>query len=321
MPFGHGYCGDMLRQDLGSMRTRAVGFVQKVIANRQKIREIVPPMVVGRFSARIFQALNLLGRSDAYVRMVRVPAALAFNKLYYYLRKNTFDPTFFLGKHVLKFPTDLWAYQELLFERRPDVIVETGVFLGGSTYYFAKLLQMLEHGRVISIDATLDHVDPELSSMPNVTLLEGDTSKAETFERVRKLIRPGEKVMVVLDSDHATNHVLAEMELFSQLVTEGQYLVVEDGLVDEAYPVFCRNGPRKAIKKFLESNSGFVPEFYWNRFLLSHNPSGYLLRTSGREQVRFRTEEDCYRPLGLWLPGNPPPWTSTWMSKLGQNKT
>jgi cephalosporin hydroxylase len=301
-------------------RMRPLEFLQKVVKYRRELRTMVPAMVMGRISAATFAARNLAGRSDTWVRTGRARQARAFNRLFYYLRRNTFDSTFFLGKHVLKFPTDLWAYQELIHERKPDVIVETGVFLGGSTYYFAKLLEWTGGGRVIGVDITLDHADPELASMKNVTLIEGNTTSPETLERVRKLIRPGERVMVVLDSDHTTEHVAAEMELFSTLVTEGQYLVVEDGIVEDVYPMFLRNGPRKAVKKFLTKARGFAPEYYWNRFLLSLSPAGFLLKTDGREKVRFSRPEDCYRPLNLWVPYNPAPGKPAWTSMLDQNK-
>jgi cephalosporin hydroxylase len=291
--------------------------LSKVVKHRRQLKMLLPQMVTARMSAAIFGARNLLGHSDAYVRRFRSPGARAFNRLFFYLRGNTFDSTFFLGKHVLKFPTDLWCYQELIFERRPDVIVETGVFLGGSTYYFARLLQWMGHGRLIAADITLDHAEPELRSLPNVTLIEGDTSRPEVFERVRKLIRPGERVMVVLDSDHATDHVLKEMELFSQLVSDGQYLIVEDGIIKDVYPAFWRNGPHLAVKRFLKRHPEFAPEFYWNRFLLTLSPGGYLLKN---EPVRFSKMEDCYRPLGLWLPYNPVPGKPAWMSRLEQNK-
>ncbi len=291
-----------------------------MVQHRRTIRQMLPAMVIGRISNAAFAVRNAAGRSDAWVRLTRARHARRFNRLFYHLRRNTFDSTFFLGKHVLKFPTDLWAYQELIFERKPDVIVETGVFLGGSTYYFAKLLEWMGGGRVIAVDITLDHADPELRSLPNVTLIEGDTTSNDIFERVRKLIRPGERVMVVLDSDHTTEHVLAEMKLFSRLVTDGQFLVVEDGIIEDVYPMFMRNGPRRAAKKFVAEHPEFQPEYHWNRFLLSLSPAGFLLKSDGSEKVRVSKMEDCYRPLGLWLPYNKAPGNPAWTSKLGQNR-
>jgi cephalosporin hydroxylase len=251
-----------------------------------------------------------------------MPLVSAFNKLYYYLRKNTFDQAFFMGKHVLKFPTDLWIYQEIIFERKPDVIIETGVFLGGSTYYFAKLCEMFGHGRVIAVDITLAHADPDLVALPNVTLLQGNTSDPHTLERVKSLVRENETVMVILDSDHEPEHVFQEIKLLSTLVTEGQYLVVEDGIIEDAYPVFCNRGPLIAIRRFLKESQDFVPDYFRNRFLLTHTPSGYLLRVSKdrRENLKFRKAEDTLRPFRLWLPDQPFPADMSWLRYLNQNR-
>jgi len=269
-----------------------------------------------------FALLNILETIPLFLNLFRKPLIASFNKTYYYLRCNTIDNTRFMGKHVLKFPTDLWAYQEIIFEHRPDVIVETGVFLGGGTYYFSKLCQLFGHGRVIAVDITLDHTDPELASLPNVTLIEGDSTAPATLERVRALISPGEKVMVVLDSDHTAESVQAEMALFSQLVSEGQYLVVEDGIVDRVYPFWVNRGPLTAIKRFLHQNSDFQPDYFHNRFLLTQNPSGFLLRVGGdvARRPQFPTPEGCLRPSRLWLPGQGVPGEIKWLGYLNQNR-
>lgn len=284
---------------------------------------LIPAFAMARMVYPIrFAVLNLLERNGLFLALFRKPVVSAFNRIYYYLRRNTLDNTRFMGKHVLKFPTDLWIYQEIIFERKPDVIVETGVFLGGSTYYFSKLCTLFGKGRVIAVDITLDHADPELASLPNVTLVEGSTSDAATLEKVRALIAPGEKVMVVLDSDHSAEHVSAEMALFSQLVSEGQYLVVEDGIVDRAYPSFLNRGPLSAIKRFLKQTSDFAPDHFRNRFLLTQNPWGFLLRVgaAGRDQLQFRTPDGCLRPTRLWLPGQGTPSDINWLRYLYQNK-
>ncbi len=278
---------------------------------------------ISTFYSVYFSLLNYLGKSDLYLRLFRLPKVKSFGKLYYYLRRNTFDRTYFMGKHVLKFPTDLWTYQEIIYEKKPDVIVETGVFLGGSTYYFAKLCQMMGHGRVIAIDSCIDNADPDLDHMSNVTLIEGDTSKPQLFERIKSLIKPGEKVMVILDSDHDENHVYTEMNLFYQLVSDGQYLIVEDGNIRDVYPALFNRGPYNAIKRFLKERKEFVPDWYRNRFLLSHSPSGYLLKVNNENtQLRegYKNELDILRPLFLWLPGQPFSSDAPWCSKINQNK-
>jgi len=261
---------------------------------------------------------NYLEQKDWFIDLFRRPLAKSFNHMFYLLRKNTFDCTTFMGKHILKFPTDLWNYQEIIFEKKPDVIIESGIFLGGSTYYFAKLLQMVGKGRLYAIDTTLAHADTDLRSMPHVQLIQADSKNPELIEFLRSQIGPDETVMVILDSDHETEHVFAEMELYSELVTDGQYMIVEDGIIDRTYPLGHKQGPLKAIRRFLDKTEDFAIDHFRGRFLLSHNPSGYLLK-NGEPHEDFQTEADCYRPTRLWLPGTEFPQDMRWLDMLNQN--
>ncbi len=286
--------------------------------NAKRIRRVLKKAIgVPRYL--YVQFLNIFNSNPVYLWLFRNRIVKNFNKLYYYLRKNTFDHTYFMGKHVLKFPTDLWTYQEIIFEKKPDVIVETGMFLGGSTYFFAQLCKMFGKGRVIAIDITLDHLYPELYELDNVTILRGSTSDPETLARVRALIQPHETVMVALDSAHESDHVFKEIQLFSQLVTEGQYLVVEDGIIADTYPIVWNKGPYHAIKKFLKSTTEFIPDYYRNRFLLTHNKRGYLLKTQNKAEVIMPNYNDTLRPLRLWLPYLPAFNDMRWLKSLNQN--
>jgi cephalosporin hydroxylase len=290
--------------------------LDKVLRHRRKL----PALLAGRINAAVLAIRNTLGNSNFVVRLFRGRTVRSFNKLYYLLRKNTFDTTTFMGKHVLKFPTDLWSYQEIIFEKRPDVIVETGVFLGGSTFFYAKLQEMIGNGRVISIDITLDSVDPELFDIPNVTLLEGSTTDPQTLARVKALIKDNESVMVILDSDHTEQHVFDELRLFSTLVTDNQYLIVEDGLIETVYPLFNRAGPATATRRFLKQFGGFLVDHYRNRFLLSLSPASFLLKGTDASQLRFHAKEDALRPLRLWLPYTRFPNDLPWQRLVNQNK-
>jgi cephalosporin hydroxylase len=271
---------------------------------------------IGILSKVRMACLNVLLRSDVllfrYKWLVR-----RFNRLVYLLRLHTFDDTRFLGKHILKFPTDLWVYQELIYELRPDVIVESGVFLGGSTYYFARLCEMVGNGRIIGIDTTLAHVDPDTVALANVTLIEGSSIDEAVFDRVRSQIRDHESVMVILDSDHDADHVLKEMRLYSQLVTAGQYLIVEDGIVDQVYPVLFNRGPGQAISKFLATDRSFAVDHMRNKYLLTVSPGGYL-RKLGTPPAAAKN--DLYRPMLLWLPGSSIPAQPSWHRLLGQGQ-
>jgi hypothetical protein len=121
---------------------------------------------------------------------------------------------------------------------------------------------------------------------------------------------PGESVMLILDSNHTSEHVYGEMRQLSSLVTDGQYMVVEDGIIDGVYPIFSNGGPLSAIKKFLKEQSRFSVDWSRNKFLLTQNPSGFLLCGQGNQTL---TEaNDLVRPLKMWLPGVPfkmPGWS------------
>lgn len=293
----------------------------KEITFKELVYLFLTVIVLGRIlSPAYFAVINFMEKSSIFIYMFRKSQVDRINKLFYLLRSNTFDTVKFMGKHILKFPTDLWIYQEIIFKHKPDVIVETGVFLGGSTFYLSKLLEMIGGGRVIAVDIVLENADPDLYELPNVTLLEGSSTDPEIFSQIKSMIKPDEKVMVILDSDHATAHVYSEMMMYSEIVTDNQYMIVEDGLIEKTYPILMKSGPVKAIKKFLKNNCDFVTDYYQNRFLLSQNPKGYLLKTKNNDKVKFTTEKECYRSVGLWLPGQDYPKNVAWKKYLNQNK-
>lgn len=213
--------------------------------------------------------LELL-REDSTVRR--------FNVLYYFKKPSTWASTNFLGVSVWKYPTDLWSYQEIIFDTRPDVLIETGTAAGGSAYYFARLFDLIGAGRVVTVD--LEH-KYELPEHPRITYLTGSSVAPETIERVREHIRPGERVMVVLDSDHSASHVLEELRAYGPLVSRGCYMVAEDSNVN-GNPSFWGHGPgpAEAVRAFLKSDSTFEVDRSRERFMLTTNPGGYLRRVT-----------------------------------------
>ena len=199
----------------------------------------------------------------------------------WYRGPDTWRSTSWLGVRTLKCPFDLWIYQEILFQTRPDLIVETGTARGGSAYFLAGMCDLLGHGRILTIDVGVSDQRPE---HPRVTYLTGSSTDPEILATVRDAVGPGERVMVILDSDHSKRHVLAELQAFAPLVTEGNYLVVEDTNVN-GHPVFPEHGPgpMEAVEEFLEeeAGAGFAVDRACERLLLTFNPSGFLLRTPG----------------------------------------
>ncbi|WP_448384524.1 CmcI family methyltransferase [Desulfosoma sp.] len=181
-----------------------------------------------------------------------------------------------MGVPTLKCPLDLWIYQEILWTRRPDLIVECGTAYGGSALFLASMCDLLGHGHVVSVD-----IRPwaERPRHRRITYLLGDSTSPAIFQTVRDLAFREGQVMVLLDSDHRCNHVLRELRLYAPLVSVGQYLIVEDTNIN-GHPVLEHfgPGPMEAVELFLEEDGRFLADRSMERFGLTFNPKGYLKR-------------------------------------------
>ena len=179
------------------------------------------------------------------------------------------------GYQVRKCPLDLWVYQELLVRTRPDLVIETGTLFGGSALFMATVLDVIGHGRVITIDRD---DKPGRPAHPRISYWLGSSVDVSIVTEARKAAGGG-RTMVVLDSDHSAAHVFQEIMSFSPLVGLGDYLVVEDTNVNghPAYPDFGP-GPMEAVQKFLAETDEFAIDARCERFLMTLNPKGYLKR-------------------------------------------
>lgn len=200
-----------------------------------------------------------------------------FHAKYYY--SKVWADTYFMGKKVFKCPNDLWIYQELLWEIKPDLIIECGTFHGGSTLYYAKLFDVMDlQGEIITIDVD---AMPDMPKHERITYLLGSSVSPEIIEKVRDLANDKKTVMVILDSDHSKDHVLKELELYHNFVTKGSYLIVEDSNIN-GHPVYSGfgqgPGPMEAMQEFLPSHPEFEIDKSKEKFLMSFNPNGYLKR-------------------------------------------
>ena len=198
-----------------------------------------------------------------------------FHRLYYHSSRQTWKNTRFHGVTVWKNPMDLWLYQEMIHEFRPDVIIEAGTKYGGSAYYFARLFDLVDHGQVITIDTTPQPNRPE---HPRITYLTGSSTDPAIAASVDELVGGG-KPLIVLDSSHRRDHVLEELRLWSPRVPLGWHIVVEDSHAG-GRPVTTRvaRGPWPAIKRFLAENDAFVVDESMHKFFFTFNPGGYLKR-------------------------------------------
>jgi cephalosporin hydroxylase len=203
-----------------------------------------------------------------------------FHRLYYDDADRTWKNTRWFDVPLFKCPLDLWIYQELLTEVRPEVIVETGTFAGGSALYLASCMDLLGTGRVITIDI---HERPGRPQHERITYLTGSSTDPALVERVHSETAAAAPVMVILDSDHSRDHVLAELRAYAPLVTAGSYLVVEDTNIN-GRPVEPNSGPgpHEALEEFLTETEGFARDESREKFFLSFNPGGFLRRLNGQ---------------------------------------
>lgn len=182
-----------------------------------------------------------------------------------------------LGKPIWQPPLDAWILQETIFEVRPELIIECGTYKGGSSFFFAQLLDLMDHGRVVTIDIEKMH---DLAH-PRIKYLIGDSVSPEIVKQVREEVeRTRGPIMVVLDSNHSQHHVIKELETYHPFVTPGSFLHIQDGVIDKQ-PIFTRGqpGPLGAIEAFLEKNDLFELDLERSeRFLITHHPKGWLRR-------------------------------------------
>jgi cephalosporin hydroxylase len=188
-----------------------------------------------------------------------------------------FGTTTWLGAPIWQNVLDLWTIQETISEIRPALLIETGTNRGGSALFYAQLMDLMGSGRVITIDVERLH---DLNH-PRIEFLHGSSTDPDVVERVRAAAAEADgNVMVILDSDHAREHVSAELELYGPLITPGSLLLSQDGVIDQLW-LFSdsRPGPLGANREFLARH----PEFEWDRernerFIITHHPAGWLRR-------------------------------------------
>ncbi len=202
-----------------------------------------------------------------------------FHKLYYYssCMGGTWKDTKWLGIPIQKNPLDCWIYQELLYSIRPDIIIETGTKVGGSTLFFASICDLIDNGRIITID--IDRVE-NLPIHERITYLQGNSTDDYIIDFINNRIK-NKKVLVILDSDHSKEHVLKELKIYSKMVSVDSYLIVEDSNIS-GFPVHGieGQGPLEAIFEFMNSdnNIGFKIDKTMEKFYFSFNPYGFLRR-------------------------------------------
>jgi cephalosporin hydroxylase len=195
-----------------------------------------------------------------------------------------------LGIPIIQYPQDMVAMQELIWEVKPDLIIETGVAHGGSVIFYASMLELLGKGEVLGIDIDIrKHNRDKIEAHPmfkRVKLIEGSSVAPETLEQAKKIAAGKKNIMVVLDSMHTHDHVLKELELYSPFVALNNYLVVFDTIAEDLpddlfpdRPWSKGNNPKTAVFEFLRTTDAFVIEKeIENKLLITVAPDGFLKR-------------------------------------------
>jgi cephalosporin hydroxylase len=198
--------------------------------------------------------------------------------IHYYRSFVWQQDTYWLGTETLKCPLDLWVYQELIHEVRPDLIVETGTMFGGSAHFLGSMCHLLGHGRVISIDVEDRQDRPE---HPRVEYVLGSSTSNEVVTRVQASKGQAQRVMVILDADHSRSHVLEELRAYAPIVTTGSYLIVEDTNLN-GHPMHrdYGPGPMEAVNEFLAGRDDFVVDRSREKFILTFSPRGFLRKVA-----------------------------------------
>jgi cephalosporin hydroxylase len=202
-----------------------------------------------------------------------------FHEIYY--NSEIWKQTKFLGIDSQQNPCDNWIMQEIIYEVKPDFIIETGTLMGGSALYYATILENVnKNGKVITIDMfpQIEEVSKHEVFKKRVEFISGDSTSPEVINLITKKVK-NHKVLVTLDSNHLKEHVLKEINLYSKFVSLNSYIVVQDTNIN-GHPVLPNfgEGPMEAVEEFLKTNSNFEIDHSREKFFLTFYPSGYLKR-------------------------------------------
>jgi cephalosporin hydroxylase len=197
-----------------------------------------------------------------------------------------------MGVPIIQFPSDIVVMQELLWEVRPDLVIETGIARGGSLVFYASMLELIGGGgTVLGVDRDIrPHTEEAVRSHPTgrrIRMIQGGSTSREVVQQVTAAAAGAGRVLVVLDSNHTHAHVLEELTVYAPLVSRGSYLVVFDTVIEDmpdhmhtGKPWCQGDSPRTAVREFLASHSDFtVDPRFEHKALVTVGPGGFLKRS------------------------------------------
>jgi cephalosporin hydroxylase len=201
-----------------------------------------------------------------------------------------------LGRPVIQLPEDMIRIQEIIFDIKPDVIIETGIAHGGSLIFYASLCKAMGKGRIIGVDIEIrphnrEAIEAHFLYNDYIEMIEGSSTAADIVDEVKSRIKKDETVLVILDSNHSKQHVLDELTAYSTMIPIGSYIVATDGIMemvkglDRTEADWDWNNPKAAALEFVQNNPNFIieePKFPFNESIITERitywPSCYIKR-------------------------------------------
>ncbi len=195
-----------------------------------------------------------------------------------------------MGRPIIQYPQDIVIMQELIWDIKPDLIIETGIAHGGSLIFYASILELIGKGEILGIDIDIrEHNKKEIIAHPmakRIKMIQGSAIDPAIVQQVKDHAKGKKTVMVLFDSNHTHDHVLEELKAYAELTTVGSYCVVFDTVVEDLpkgvyddRPWDVGSNPKTAVFEFLKTNHNFViDKSIDNKILISVAPDGYLKR-------------------------------------------
>jgi cephalosporin hydroxylase len=193
-----------------------------------------------------------------------------------------------MGRPIIQYPQDLVALQEIIWEVKPDLIIETGVARGGSAVFFASLLELNAEVWCVEIDLRTHNREALVAHpmYPRLRIFDGSSVDEKIALVIAEKAATCQRVMVILDSNHTHEHVLGELNLYAPLVSVGSYCVVFDTVIEDLdgvefvdRPWGKGDNPKTAVAEFMKTNSDFIVDYAIDeKLLISAAPGGYLKR-------------------------------------------
>ncbi|MCI4567730.1 CmcI family methyltransferase [Lysobacter sp. CFH 32150] len=200
-----------------------------------------------------------------------------------------------MGRPIIQLPEDMMRIQEVLYRIQPDVVIETGIAHGGSLIFYASLFKAMGKGRVVGVDIEIRPHNRQAIEAHEVSdliaMIEGSSIDADVVSQVRRQLRPADRGLVILDSNHTRAHVLAELRAYAEFVAVDSYIVACDGIMQEVvgaprtHPDWITDNPQSAVKDFLAERDDFIleePVFPFNEGSITERvtywPNAFLRR-------------------------------------------